>query len=197
MTVPPDCGDDVASRAAVVLPQSGDGLSRRAFFLAILATVPAPIRAGAVVPPGHASLWRGLRFGAREAHHTASLLGRRFELVERASDITIRGPIVTITAGGRTFRISPNVKGKVAWLPTLTRFGAGELNERFLRETKHAMDDAAWLGWVAVKIVAEAGLRKREIAKVRIDGHKGVPLTFDANGQLVQPLYDALQGAPR
>lgn len=146
----------------------------------------APHHTGVLVPRQHTSLWRGLRFGEKEAKHTARLLGRDFALVEGKAATTIHGPVVTIN---QTFRLSPTAKGKVAWHPRLTRFGAGELNERFLRETKHAMDEQAWLGWVAVKIVAESMFRNRDIAKIRIDGHKGVPLYFQ-NGQLVQPLYD-------
>jgi len=165
-------------------------LDRRTFLLLLAAGAQTAIRAGAVVPKEHASLWRGLRFGAAEANHTATLLGRTFQLVEREADVTIRGPVVTITAAGKTYRLSPNERGKVAWHPRLTRFGAGELNERFRRETGHAMDEAAWLGWIAVKIAAESALRRRDLASVRVDGHKGVPLRFDANRNLVQPLYE-------
>jgi hypothetical protein len=165
-------------------------LTRRAFLIALAVPPAATIRAGAIVPRANESLWRGLRFGANEANHTAGLLGRRFTLVEGAAPIVIRGPVVTITAKGVTYRISPSEKNHVAWLPSLTKFGAGELNERFLRETRHAMDEEAWLGWIAVKIVAEAALRERDIGAIRVDGHKGVPLRFDANRNLVQPLYD-------
>jgi hypothetical protein len=169
-------------------------LTRRAFLTCSVALWPVlgraaqPATAGILVPRHHASLWRGLRFGEKEAKHTAQLLGRDFALIEKKQAITIYGPVVTIN---QTLRLSPNVKGKVAWHPRLTKFGAGELNERFARETKHEMDEQAWLGWVVVKIVAEAMLRNREIAKIKVDGHKGVPLYFDAGGQLVQPLYDA------
>ena len=110
-----------------------------------------------------------------------------------AARLTIRGPVVTITSGGKTFRISP--KEKTAWHPSLEKYGAGELNERFLRETRHPMDEAAWLGWVAVKIAAEAALRNQEISKIKIDGHKGVPLRFDADRMLIQPLYVVRNGA--
>jgi hypothetical protein len=165
-------------------------LTRRAFLVALAVPKAAAIRAGTIVPKAHASLWRGLKFGANEANHTAKLLGRTFTLVQGIAPVVIRGPVVTITANGVTYRVSPVEKGRVAWLPSLEKFGAGELNERFLRETKHAMDEQAWLGWIAVKIVAEAALRNRDIGAIRIDGHKGVPLRFDANRNLVQPLYE-------
>lgn len=166
-------------------------LARWALLLALAAPLHAQvIRIGVDVPRAHQSLWRGIRFGAAEAKHTAKLLGRDLELVAGPSAITIRGPVVTITSGGATFRISPARKGGLAWRPSLQKFGAGELNERFLRETKHPMDEAAWLGWVAVKIAAESALRGQDLANIRIDGHKGVPLRFDANRQLVQPVYE-------
>ena len=166
-------------------------LDRRSFLLILAAGAASrTIRAGAVVPREASSLWRGLRFGAAEANHTATLLGQKFELVERESAITIRGPVVTITANGKSYRLSPAEKNKVAWHPKLQKFGAGELNERFLRETGQPMDEAAWLGWLAVKIVAEAALRGRDIGSVRIDGHKGVPLKFDASRTLIQPVYE-------
>lgn len=161
-------------------------LTRRAFLLLLAAPRGNALRAGVVVPRQHASLWRGLRFGEKEAKHTAKLLGRDFALVEGRAATTIYGPVVTID---QTLRLSPAQKGKVAWHPRLTKFGAGELNERFLKETKHPMDEQAWLGWVAVKIVAESMFRGREITRIRIDGHKGVPLYFQ-DGRLVQPLYD-------
>lgn len=88
-------------------------------------------------------------------------------------------------------RIAPddlNARG-VAWHWTLQRYGAGELNERFLKATGKAMDETAWLGWLAVKIALEASLRKRDLAAVRVDGHKGVALRFGSTRALEQPLY--------
>ena len=162
-------------------------------FLLITPVHAQVIRVGVDVPREQVSLWRGIRFGAEEARHTARLLGRDFELITGPAAITIRGPVVSIVANGKSYRISP--REKAAWHPSLKKFGAGELNERFQRETKHPMDEAAWLGWVAVKIAAEAALRGQEIGKVRIDGHKGVPLKFDAQGDLIQPLYVIRSGA--
>jgi hypothetical protein len=149
-----------------------------------MATEP-PIRLAVEVPAGQVSLWRGIRFGLEEARQTAALLRRQVEIGEPAR-FTIRGPVVTVNG----LRISPRRADKLAWLPTLERFGAGELNERFLRRTGHRMDEQAWLGWLAVKLATEAALRNRELSKIRVDGHKGVALYFDAAGELVQPLYD-------
>jgi hypothetical protein len=146
------------------------------------------IRIAFEVPRSSVSLRRGIDFGLAEAQRAAAVLGLTIE--SGVAPVTIRGPVVTIVSQGRTFRVSPTDASRAAWLPTLKEFGADELNDRFLREMKHPMDEDAWLGWAAVRIVTEAALRNRDIALTRIDGHKGVSLYFDADGNLVQPLYD-------
>ena len=82
------------------------------------------------------------------------------------------------------------------WHPTLSRFGASELNERFLRSTGSEMTAPAWLGWVAVKAAIETALRSERpldcesLGRARVDGHKRWMLTFDrSTRELVQPLY--------
>jgi hypothetical protein len=77
----------------------------------------------------------------------------------------------------------------VAWHPALSRYGAGELNERFTSETGESMDEEAWFGWITTKLVVESALRKRDIGSTRLDGHKGVLLRFDGARRLHQPLY--------
>lgn len=89
----------------------------------------------------------------------------------------------------------------VVWHHSLARFGADQLNERFLRRFGVAMESWAWAGWLSMKILAEAALRTRsaqasELARylvrrdTRFDGHKGEPLTFESRtGELRQPLY--------
>lgn len=77
----------------------------------------------------------------------------------------------------------------VVWHPRLRRYGAGELNERFEETTGRPMHSDAWSGWLAMKLIVEAALREREIASMRIDGHKGVVLRFDDRRVLQQPLY--------
>jgi hypothetical protein len=87
------------------------------------------------------------------------------------------------------------------WHPSLTKFGASELNDRFLRRTGKPMTPAAWRGWFAVKALAEAALRSPDLdcdafARVRIDGHKGRVLSFDpATRRLLQPIYIVSTGA--
>ena len=88
-----------------------------------------------------------------------------------------------------------------SWHPSLERFGAAQLGERFLARFGRPMDSPAWQGWLAVKVLGEASLRARstdpvalrdwlERADARVDGHKGQPLSFRAwDHQLRQPLY--------
>lgn len=83
------------------------------------------------------------------------------------------------------------------WHASLERFGAEQLNQRYLRLTGLGMDSESWAGWVAVKIAAELLLRLstvqsaglREVSGPTFDGHKGVPLRFDESGVLGQPIY--------
>jgi PQQ-dependent catabolism-associated beta-propeller protein len=99
----------------------------------------------------------------------------------------------------------------VLWHAALERYGAAQLNERFMRRFGTAMDAPAWAGWMAVKLIAEAALRSeprpeyQEAATasravgtdatpsaatvaaflvrpdVAFDGHKGEPLRFGAD----------------
>lgn len=88
----------------------------------------------------------------------------------------------------------------VLWHGALYRYGATQLNDRFTRRFDVPMDEHAWAAWMAVKILAEAGLRARDDspgalsewlsrAGVRFDGHKGEPLAFDRRRRLIHPLY--------
>ena len=90
----------------------------------------------------------------------------------------------------------------VLWHPSLERFGAGQVNDRFRAAFPgEAMDGAAWAGWMAVKVLWEASLRARStepgglrdyLARegTQFDGHKGWPLSFRPwDHQLRQPLY--------
>lgn len=73
------------------------------------------------------------------------------------------------------------------------------------------MSSAAWNGWMAVKLLAELMLRASDGSGdltsrlrdpgLRLDGHKGTPLSFRADGWLRHPLYvlraePASAGAP-
>jgi hypothetical protein len=82
------------------------------------------------------------------------------------------------------------------WHAGLMKFGAEELNVRFLRRFGGPMDERAWHGWIAVKCAVEIALRypggspKERISELRLDGHKGMMLRFDPQDRhLVQPVY--------
>ena len=86
----------------------------------------------------------------------------------------------------------------VLWHHTLEKFGAAQLNARFRAATRAPMDSDAWVAWFSMKILVESALRTRStdasvldafIASGAFDGHKGIPLRFDARHQLVQPMY--------
>lgn len=88
----------------------------------------------------------------------------------------------------------------VAWHPTLFRFGATQLNQRFERRFGEPAGELEWAGWVAVKIAGEALLRQAEgesledsLRMSRFDGQKGEALYFGEDGELVQPLYVVIQ----
>lgn len=96
---------------------------------------------------------------------------------------------------------TPSDASVLAWHPALTRYGAGQINERFERATGSPMTEPAWNGWLAIKILFEAAQRVGSTAAADLaahlaaehalfDGHKGVQLSFRPHThQLRQPLY--------
>lgn len=86
----------------------------------------------------------------------------------------------------------------VDWHPSLTRFGAEQLNQRYKERFGTAMEPLAWASWMAVKAAAETALRgadtpadlSRRLATLGFDGHKGLRLRFrPSDHHLQQPLY--------
>jgi hypothetical protein len=76
------------------------------------------------------------------------------------------------------------------WHPSLTRFGAEQLNQRFESRFGSPMDERAWAAWMAVMAAAEAALRNTTLERLRFDGHKGLRLSFRSEDHtLRQPLY--------
>lgn len=84
----------------------------------------------------------------------------------------------------------------VAWNARFERYAASQLNKRYA-ETHggEPMDDAAWAGWAAVKLYADAVARvgtdpARMLDFLRedlaFDGQKGVEMGFRSSGQLRQ-----------
>ena len=82
----------------------------------------------------------------------------------------------------------------VDWHPSLSRFGAEQLNHRYETRFGSPMDETAWVSWMAVMIAAEVALRNpgaelsSRLERLRFDGHKGARLRF-RDRRLVQPLY--------
>ena len=85
-----------------------------------------------------------------------------------------------------------------AWHSDFEKYAAAQLNHRYAEATGKAMDDAAWAGWAAVKLVSDMVAREQttdastllEALRTRLafDGQKGQDLSFRDNGQLRQPL---------
>lgn len=88
----------------------------------------------------------------------------------------------------------------VLWHSSLEKYGASQLNDRFVARERRAMTGNAWAGWMAMKAATEsflrAGSEPEKIAAymnsdaTQFDGHKGAALSFRAwDRQLRQPLY--------
>ena len=85
-----------------------------------------------------------------------------------------------------------------AWHSDFEKYAASQLNHRYAEATGKAMDDAAWAGWAAVKLVSDMVAREQTTdastllealrGRLAFDGQKGQDLSFRDNGQLRQPL---------
>ena len=87
------------------------------------------------------------------------------------------------------------------WSPSLEKYGASQLNDRFKAAEGAPMTPGSWAGWFAIKIIWESLLRAnasdpQSLAyymssdAAQYDGHKGAPLSFRKwDRQLRQPLY--------
>lgn len=96
-------------------------------------------------------------------------------------------------------RLHPESRAQVqAWHPDFTKYAAEQLNRRYRKAQGRDMDNRAWAGWTAVKMVADSVARlstaeatplldylKTDLA---FDGQKGVTMSFRKNGQLRQML---------
>lgn len=92
-----------------------------------------------------------------------------------------------------------------AWHPDFVKFAGRDLNKRYTEQYQIPMNDDAWAGWAATRMVAEAVVRTSsndpaEISRylredLEFDAQKGVPQSFRVTGQLRQPLLIvSLQG---
>ncbi|MGH8471523.1 MAG: ABC transporter substrate-binding protein [Gammaproteobacteria bacterium] len=85
-----------------------------------------------------------------------------------------------------------------AWHPEFKKYSAEQLSKRFFKARGQAMDDGAWAGWAAVKLLSDSVARLDaaepesllDYIKTRLafDGQKGIDMNFRPNGQLRQPL---------
>lgn len=92
---------------------------------------------------------------------------------------------------------TPDTPG-LDWHPALASPGAAELGARFACRAGAPMDEAAWRGWMAVKVAFEVALRAEsgedDLHILQFDGHKGEPLHFSEDGHLVQPTVRVSDG---
>ncbi|MGH8581358.1 MAG: ABC transporter substrate-binding protein [Gammaproteobacteria bacterium] len=100
---------------------------------------------------------------------------------------------------GQWRKLHPRTRAAArAWHPDFVKYSAEQLNKRYRKAWGEAMDDAAWAGWAAVKLVSDsvARLGTTEPAKLldylkndlSFDGQKGIDMSFRPDGQLRQVL---------
>jgi ABC transporter substrate binding protein (PQQ-dependent alcohol dehydrogenase system) len=87
------------------------------------------------------------------------------------------------------------------WHWSWERYGAPQVNKRFMKRANRPMTGYDWSAWMAVKVIAEAVLRTKSSdfnrltayirgEELRLDGVKGFPLSFRSwNNQLRQPVF--------
>lgn len=85
-----------------------------------------------------------------------------------------------------------------AWHPKFRKYAAAQLNSRFHETFGVNMDDAAWAGWAATKLIADTLIRSPALSgndllaelktNLAFDGQKGIDMRFRETGQLAQPL---------
>ncbi len=96
-------------------------------------------------------------------------------------------------------RLHPESKAEAkAWHPAFTKYAAEQLNRRFRKAQGRDMDDPAWAGWAAVKMIADSVARMDAVEPAALlrylrtdlsfDGQKGVTMSFRNDGQLRQIL---------
>lgn len=86
-----------------------------------------------------------------------------------------------------------------AWHPEFKKYSAEQLSKRFFKARGQVMDDGAWAGWAAVKLLSDSVARLGAAdpeklldyirTRLAFDGQKGIDMSFRPNGQLRQPLF--------
>jgi hypothetical protein len=92
----------------------------------------------------------------------------------------------------------------LGWHHDFVKYAARDLNKRFTGASGRPMDERAWAGWAAVRMLADVVIRSGSADPARItdylktrlafDGQKGLDMTFRVTGQLRQPLLLAEDG---
>lgn len=184
------------------------------------------LRIGVRLDAQRPDLERGVAFGFTEAKRSASLFDWRVERV--AADASCHAVVTAMPVDGAAAvptlllmyvsapsanafcLVAPEVtkesesgdRRMLLWHSSLEKFGAEQLNARYLAATGTRMTSDGWLGWFAIKLLTESVLRARTtnaetvaayIRSASFDGHKGVPLSFDASRLLRQPLYEVVR----
>lgn len=85
-----------------------------------------------------------------------------------------------------------------AWHHDFVKYAARDLNKRFKENWGKPMDDYAWSGWAAVKLLSDTLIRESFKSSndmltylksdLVFDGQKGSRMNFKKNGQLLQPI---------
>jgi hypothetical protein len=174
----------------------------------------AAVRIALIYSPEYANAARAAEMSAGEVRRAAALLKREFHFQAIATEargprdddwtgVILATPHSAISAADPTINIgnvacganvlalrSPFCRGApcVLWHSSLERFGAAQLNDRF-RAARIPIDEQAWLGWFAVKVLWDAGVRGKHPRELSYDGHKGKALRFNSHGLLIQPVY--------
>jgi hypothetical protein len=83
-----------------------------------------------------------------------------------------------------------------AWHHAFEKYSGIQLNTRFRKSQGRDMDDAAWAGWAAVKMLSDSVARAGSTAprrlheylrtELKFDGQKGIEMNFRSDGQLRQ-----------
>ena len=173
----------------------------------------APVHIALIYAPEYANAARAAEMSALEVKRAAALLKREFEFTTISAEAdaperagwtaaimavpegfaAVGTPVINIhnsVCSGDVLTLRPPrcQDDCVLWHHSLERYGAGQLNDRF-KAAGITIDEQAWLGWFAVKLLWEAGVRDKNPRELSYDGHKGTGLRFNRHGVLVQPVY--------
>lgn len=86
----------------------------------------------------------------------------------------------------------------LAWHSSAKKYSGVQLNDRFTQSFGKPMDDEAWAGWAAVKMLSDTVVRTQSSDPGKLldflhndlefDGQKGADMSYRKNGQLRQPI---------